>query len=153
MATPVTFPSSTPRFSLPLLFAGQAQKEFFLNQSFSLVDALLQIAVEQTSTSPPNDSSDGLCYLVKAPAEDAWTGHEDEIAVRLGGGWQFVAPQQGMTIYDRQDGALSHFDTGWLKAVEPNLPTTGATIDTEARLMLSELVEALRTLGIFANLE
>ena len=151
MAVPVSFPSSTPNFSLPLLFSGQAQKEFFLNQSFSIIDSLLQVAVIDSISSPPVEPKEGDSFRVTAPATDAWTGQEGQLAIFIGGSWVFVPPHQGMTIYDRQAGAITHFESNWLTATEPSLPTTGSTVDAEARLMLSELVEALRNVGIFPN--
>ena len=37
MAETVSFPSTTPTFEIPLLFTGQAQKEFSINQGFTFV--------------------------------------------------------------------------------------------------------------------
>ena len=151
MAVPVSYPSATPTYSLPLLFSGQAQKEFFLNQSFSVIDALLQLSVIASIATPPTDPSEGACYRVMAPAVEAWAGHEDSIAIFIAGSWVFVEPVQGMTIYDREVGALAHFNSGWLTATEPNQPTSGTTVDSEARQTLSELIDALRGIGVFAN--
>ena len=53
MTDPVDFGSMTPRFELPLLFAAQAQKEFFVNEAHSLVDALLHPVVKGTTPTPP----------------------------------------------------------------------------------------------------
>ncbi len=151
MAVSVSFPSATPKFALPLLFSGQAQKEFFLNHSFSVVDALLQISVMDSISTPPLVSSEGECYRVTSPADGEWTGHEDEIAVFISGAWTYVAPSQGMTVYDRNIGASIHYDSSWQTAIEPGLPTGGTTVDAEARLALEELILALKTIGILAN--
>lgn len=151
MAVPINFPSTTTHFSLPLLFAGQAQKEFFVNQSLSLIDAVLRNGFDDSITTPPTESAEGASYRVISTATESWEGHEDEIAIQLGGVWHFLIPQEGMTMFDRQAGSFMHYNSEWQSAIEPTNPAGGANIDAEARQMLSELVEALRMVGIFAN--
>ena len=151
MATPISFPSTTQNYALPLLFSGQAQKEFFLNQALSVVDALLQRRVEQVQADPPSDPAEGSCYIVASPATGEWAGKEDDIAVRIGGEWHFITPRGGETLFDAGSGALIHYDSGWSSPVEPVAANGGTTIDAEARQMLNELVEALKNAGIFAK--
>lgn len=151
MSVPISFPSTTPNFQLPLLFAGQAQKEFFFNQAISLVDALGSNCVVSSAHTPPAAPIDGECYRVSAPGENDWFGHDDEIAVRIGGTWHFVTPYVGMAVFDRAADTLIHYKAGWNAAVEPLAPSGGTTVDLEARAALSELIEALRNLGVFAN--
>lgn len=131
--------------------SGQAQKEFFINQALAVVDALLQRGVSGSFAAPPTEAIEGQCFRVSANATGDWVGRSDDLAVHLGGAWHFVSPQEGMTIFDRGAGALLHFNAGWQVASEPTVPSSGTTIDTEVRIALSELIEALRNIGIFAN--
>ncbi|MFU7527311.1 DUF2793 domain-containing protein [Qipengyuania sp. ASV99] len=151
MAVLSIFPSTTACFALPLLFPGQAQKEFFINQSLTLIDFVLQSGVEGSLSAPPQDPAEGVSYRIKAEATAEWEGHEDEVAVRIGGTWHYISAQSGMTLFDRQAGRFLHYNSGWQIASEPLRPTGGAVIDAEARQALDDLVEALRNMGIFAN--
>ncbi|MAY20470.1 MAG: hypothetical protein CL955_07615 [Erythrobacteraceae bacterium] len=151
MADPIAFPSTTPNYSLPLLFTGQAQKEFSLNQSLTLIDALLTPSVNASTDTPPPTANEGESFRVSAPATGDWTNHEDEIAIRIGGAWQFVQPVTGMTLYDQADAAYWHYNSTWKSAAEPAAPTGGSVVDIEARTALAELIQALRNLGIFAG--
>ena len=78
-------------------------------------------------------------------------GREDELAIFLGGTWHFVEPQTGLSVFDESAGALLHFNASWHAPVQPIQATGGSTIDTEARQMLADLIEALQKSGIFAN--
>ncbi|MHA7820400.1 MAG: DUF2793 domain-containing protein [Erythrobacter sp.] len=151
MALPIEFPSTTKHFSLPMLFSGQAQKEFFINQSFVVIDALLQHGVIDSLETPPSDASEGQCFRILANATGDWAGHDDELVVRVANAWHFVLPLEGMRVFDRNAAAMLHYNAGWQAATEPTVPDTGSTVDAEARTVLTELIEALRKIGIFAN--
>lgn len=151
MANPIAFPSTTARLSLPLLFVGQAQKEPFINHAFSLVDALLAGQVGDSLETPPSDPTEGSSYRILENATGEWTGHDHEIALRIGGAWEFVSPSDGMMTFDQTAGVRLLFAGGWQAAAEPSTPSGGATIDLEARSAISALIEALRAAGIFRN--
>ena len=57
---------ATPRWGLPLLFAGQAQKEIFHNEALMLVDALLHGRVESADLGAPPTDPDSLTPAQKA---------------------------------------------------------------------------------------
>lgn len=151
MATPITFPATTPVFNLPLLFAGQAQKEFTLNQALSLIDGFVAGVVVDSLGAPPAMAVDGECYRVTSPASGDWAGHEESIALRVGGAWQFIHPFHGLRIFDQAFGAYLLFDSQWQAASAPDPVAGGATIDVEARAALAQVVDALRTMGVLPH--
>lgn len=151
MPEPIKFTSHTHRFALPLLFAGQAQKEFFYNESTSLIDSLLHIAVEDISTTPPASPTNGQIWLIGSGAEGDWSGKDNHLAVYTSDQWTLIAPRDGMQIFDRTKGQTHLYDNGWQSAVEPTAPRGGATVDAKARTAINELIDALKQLGILAR--
>ena len=151
MSDPITFDTATPRFHLPLLFAGQAQKEFFVNEGRHLTDALLHCAIESQTAVPPSTPSDGQAWLVAAGASGVWTGQAGNLACRQSGQWLFIAPRDGMRIVNKTSGQDMRWLSGsWITPAVPAAPTDGATIDSQARAAITELVQKLRDAGIFA---
>lgn len=150
MTQPIVFTSATPNIGLPLLIAGQAQKEFFLNQALGILDALHRHAVVASQPVPPADPGEGDCFRVTAPAQQAWEGCEDHLAVRIGGGWHFITPRVGMRLFDIAADTTLFFHSGWQIAAVPTDPANGTVIDVEARAAVSQLIDALRESGIFA---
>lgn len=148
MSNPITFSSATPNTGLPLLIAGQAQKEFFVNQALSVLDALQPQAVNASQPLPPLDADEGDCFRVTAPAVQAWDGCEDHLAIRIGGGWHFVSPRSGMHVFDRTANQTLFFLSGWQIATTPIIPATGTVIDVEARTAIDQVIAALRDIGI-----
>lgn len=148
MAQAIAFPSQTANFELPLLFSGQVQKEFFLNQALATLDALLAGSIEETRAAPPTPAQEGLCFLVSPNADGDWLDHDDEIAVRVGDAWHFITPSEGMEVYDRTLGQKRVFKTQWELTSSPTPPQGGTVVDAEARAAISEILNSLRTLGI-----
>lgn len=144
------FPSTSRNLGLPFLFAGQSQKEFFINHALTVIDGLLQHCIVGAAAEPPTGSHDGDCYLVASPALQVWEGRENHIAMLVGGDWQFIAPVDGAMIYDRQLNQYRHFKNGWQSAQISSAATGGAVIDAEARALLAELIDALGRLGLVA---
>ena len=149
MSDPVIFASSTPRFGLPLLHAGQAQKEFFVNQALALADGLLHACVEGETDVPPTEAQDGEAWLVGGTPQGDWTGHAGEIALRQSGIWLFATPVDGMIVHDRNIGQTIRFAGGWQRPAAPPAPSGGSTVDSEARAAISDLIDTLRSAGIF----
>ena len=148
MSDPITFPSLTPAIGLPLLIAGQAQKEFFVNQALCSLDALSMRAVKASRPAPPSTAVEGDCFRVTSPAALAWVGREDHIAVLIAGAWHFIGARKGMQVFDQTAGHTLVFGTRWERASAPSLPTGGTVVDSEARTTIRTLIQSLQAIGI-----
>jgi hypothetical protein len=161
--------SATPRLSLPLLSAGQAQKEIFHNEALQSLDSLVEGTVEQLPASaPPASPALGACYIVADSPTDAWAGMPQCVAAWTTGGWRFFQPFEGMTFYVSSVGNWAVYrgamwEIGMLRGdaliiggqqvVGPRAAAIasasgGTTVDTEARAALNEVLGAMRLHGL-----
>lgn len=150
MTDPLVFVSTTPRYSLPLLFSGQAAKEFYVNEAHAIADALLHCAVEDVAETPPASPEDGACWLIGPAPTGDWTDHAGKIACRQLGSWLFVEPRDGLAVLNRASGQILRFHGDWVAPIAPMAPSGGTTIDSEVRAALADLYAALIAAGIFA---
>lgn len=163
---------TTARFALPLLAAGQAQKELFHNEALTIVDALLQPVIEALGTEdPPAAPVPGQCWIVGTQPTGAWAGHAAALAAWTDGGWRFAAPHAGMTAWSLADGMFVRFDGAvWqigqiagralliggrqvVSMQQPAIaePAGGGAPDAESRAAISAILAALRTHGLIAG--
>jgi hypothetical protein len=85
---------------MPLLDAAQAQKHVTLNEALMRADVLGAGRVEDRHLArPPAVPLDGRAHIVGAGATGAWAGQEGQLALFLNGGWEFVAPWEGCTVW------------------------------------------------------
>lgn len=148
MTEPISFPATTAGIGLPLLFAGQAQKEFFVNQALTILDGLAGGAIIASLDEPPASASDGDCYRVMGSASGIWSSHADSIAISIGGSWHFVTPADGMLLFDRDAGQWLFFRSGWQMANATAIQAGGTVVDVEARAALAQLIEGLQAMGL-----
>ena len=148
MTDPISFSTASPRFALPLLFAGQAQKEFFVNEAFARTDMLLHAAIKGEADTPPANPQPGDCWLVGDGATGAWSSRSGHLAGFAAGNWLFAAPRNGVCVYDEAAGQLRRYVDGW-QAAEAVIPASGgATVDAEARTAIAGIIAALVAGGI-----
>lgn len=148
MSDPISFDSTSARFKLPFLFAGQSQKEGFVNECAARTDALLHCAIEGEAAAPPVAPVDGTSWLVGAGASGNWAGQSGKIAARQSGNWLFFSPQDGMRILNRASGQDIRYHGSWKIASRPAAPSGGATIDSQARTAIAALIASLTTAGV-----
>jgi len=130
---------------------GQAQKEFFVNEALSRIDALLHPAIAGTANVPPATPLAGECWLVGAAPSGAWAGYAGAIACFTAGSWLFTAPRDGMRVLDLPSGQVLFHRGGWQAVSAPASPTGGGVVDTQARAAIAALIAALSDAGVFPN--
>ena len=151
MTDPISFTSATPRFGLPLLFSGQSQKEFYVNEAHALADALLHATCEGEAADPPAAPAEGDAWLVGTGGTGAWAGADGKMASYQAGNWLFAAPNDGMRLFDRSTGQMLLYHAGWQRPAAPGAPSGGTTVDAEARAAIGDLGSALIQAGIVVS--
>ncbi|MCD2325116.1 DUF2793 domain-containing protein [Sphingomonas sp. IC-56] len=162
---------ATPRMGLPMLVAGQAQKEMTHNEALLLIDALVSGAVVQVGLdSPPEAADDGACWIVGAMPTGIWQGQANAVAISTAGGWRFVPPREGMRLWAGVGAGFVLFRNGeWrvgeahgkvfvegTQVVGKRLPPVveplgGVVVDGQARAAIVAVLEALRVHGLIAS--
>lgn len=161
----------TDRLALPLLAAGQAQKEITHNEALTLMDLTIALTVEGDDLSvPPGSPAPGACWIVAAGGSGAWAGRDGQIAGWTQAGWRFLAPRAGMRAWHMVGEQSIRFDgASWIsesvrqdgfylegaRIIGPRqeaIPdvTGGSNQDAEARSSLNLVLAALREHGLIA---
>lgn len=159
----------TERFGLPLIAAGQAQKEVTHNEALTLIDLLAAAQIEQAGgNDPPPAPQAGQCWLVGQSPAGAWAGQAGKIAGWTPGGWRFLTPASGFRARHAGTGVEHVFDgSGWIEGVvkanevrvgadrvvgarQPAItaPSGGSTVDAEARIAIESVLNAMRAHGL-----
>lgn len=131
---------TTERLALPLLAASQSQKHVTHNEALIALDALIQLAVRDRQSSPPETPGEAERYIVAGPGSGAWSGQDDAIAICQDGAWQFFQPRAGWTAWVASTQAALVFDgAAWgdLKPRQADMLGISATADTVNRLAVS----------------
>jgi hypothetical protein len=160
------------RLKMPLLAAGQAQKEVTHNEALAMADMLVQpVVMSVAPASVPASPSIGQCWIVGTGATGAWSGKDGHLACWTSGGWRFSQPFVGMSAWSLADATLVRRSANaWVigasnaksyavdgiqlvgaqrPAIAP--PTGGTVIDTQARIAIAAILDTLRTHGLIAS--
>lgn len=151
---------ATERFGLPLLVAGQGQKDVTHNEALLALDCLLGATVKSRALpSPPAGAEVGDCWLVRADAAGEWLGHGDLLACWTVGGWRFQRIPFGMQLWVQDERrsirrGMDGFET--VLPFEPALPAVlipqgGTVIDAELRQAFGALVQRLEAAGLLST--
>lgn len=159
----------TPRLGLPLLSAGQTQKDVTHNEALLALDRLVSLrVVSRSQAALPPAPLVGDCYIVPAAGAAAWGQPGGTLMHWLGPGWQAVVPDDGQIALVADEGVMLVHRAGW-QALWPvaglligsrtvldqppasvALPTGGGVVDVQGRAAIAALVAALQQQGILA---
>lgn len=163
---------ATTRHLLPLLSAGQAQKEIAHNEALVALDHLLHPVVEDIGINvPPADPHEGQGWIIGEAPTEAWAGRAGQIAWWTIGGWRFSVPFEGLNIWHRataywlcrRGGAWEHgtlhaqaLHVGGEKVVGARTaaipePEGGAVIDEFARNAITAILTSLKAHGLISS--
>jgi hypothetical protein len=164
--------AQTDRLDLPLIAAGQAQKEITHNEALGLIDIMVQLVVESAGLAmPPASPSYGQCWIVGTGGTGAWSGKDGVVAGWTANGWLFAVPRVGWRAWAIDRGNVIRFDgTSWgddpvrndgfyvagvrvLAGRQAAIvdPSGGATQDGEARVAISAILNVLRAHGLIES--
>ena len=163
--------TTSPRIQLPLLAAGQAQKEITHNEALLRLDGVNHPVLESRFlTIPPVAPLPGQLWLVPAAATAAWATQIGNLALWTDGGWRFMPVPAGFlgwarlelmfvwydgTYWHNGDWPVSSLTVAGKTVVQAQsgaivAPTGGTTIDSQARTTVSQILSALRGHGLIA---
>lgn len=136
--------TATPRLSLPLIAAGQAQKHVTHNDALTRLDALIHlVVVSRSQTVPPASPSETSAYLVPPGGSGVFAGRTDQLALYEDGGWSFVAPRIGWQCWIEDEAELNVWTgTQWRRASPLSSSGTelwgvSATADSTTRFVVA----------------
>ena len=163
---------TSARFGWPLIAPGQAQKEVTHNEALALADLTVQACVETVGDdAPPDAPAIGACWVTGAAPVGDWSGHAEALAGWTEGGWRFVAPRAGLSVWSRADATVARFDSdrwtigevvarrivvGGAQVVAGQRaaiadPVGGSISDDPARDAIRAILAALRGHGLIAT--
>ena len=140
--------------------------------ALQILDATLSAIVEEPPrNNPPASASEGLSYIVGGAPTGAWAGKAGQVATMSAGGWRFLAPVDGLSALVRSNRLRAEYfggswEIGVARAARVEIggeqllssqaaaiasPGGGATVDTEARAAISQILSMLRGHGLIAE--
>lgn len=163
---------TSARLALPLLAAGQAQKEMTVNEALTRLDIAVQAAAVAAGVeTPPEAPQAGQCWIVGDAPTGAWSNRAAMLAGWTNDGWRYVTPTAGMAVWVAADGDVwrwtgSAWAAGELAGLRVSIggtqvvgaqaaaigdPDGGDVVDDVARTTIGAVLATLRAHGLIAT--
>lgn len=86
-----------------------------MDANLKRLGAIVGLSVKDRDlTAPPASPANGDRYIVAAGATGAWAGKTNQIAVRIGGTWEYYVPKVGWLCFVEDESVLTVYKTtGW----------------------------------------
>lgn len=112
------------RLGLPLLVAGQGQKDVTHNEALVMLDMLVQPVVQSAAiAAAPEVAVEGVCWLVPQEASGAWANRSGTMACWTAGGWRFAEASEGWTVWVADEGlAMRYREGAWRQVAAVGMP-------------------------------
>ncbi|PZU46479.1 MAG: hypothetical protein DI568_11760 [Sphingomonas sp.] len=150
----------TARHGIPLLVAGQGQKDITHNEALLLLDALtLPVAERADLGEPPAEVEEGQCWLLAGNATGIWADQAGKLALWTAGGWRFLDLPDGSAIYVKYSAKLMRKSSNgwavecWTGSAGPSIsaPSGGSIMDIQARAAITSLIQRLEAIGLLVS--
>lgn len=141
---------TTPLLDIPMLHVGQAAKELTHNEALVLIEALLcgravDIASDPATLGPVTP---GMLWIVDdAPVGD-WLTRAGSLALMTAGGWRFIPPRNGLSLWLESEDTMATFHDGWQLSTPIDAIAASDHEDVGARAQLDALLDALVQKGV-----
>jgi|GEM_PF-186807 len=148
-------PDTSPILSLPLIRPAQAQKHVTHNEALRLLDALVQLTVQNRDMfAPPALPTVGDRHIIAAAPTGAWAGNPHHIAVWEVDVWAFLAPLPGWQAFVLAEGqSVVWTGTAWesVMQIAPQVQVQMLGVNTTADATNKLAVAAAATLFTHAG--
>jgi hypothetical protein len=157
----------TPRLALPLLAAGQSQKDVTHNDALLALDRLVALlAVSRSQTVPPATAAIGDVHIVPSAGASAWGQPAGTLMHWQDAGWLPLHPRDGQIVLVADENIVLVHRGGWqedwpvaglavggrtLLSAPPAVivpPSGGSTVDAQARSAIGDLILILQQQGL-----
>ena len=133
----------TVNLELPYILPSQAQKHVTHNEALQRLDALTQLTVTASLSTPPSDPQEGSCFDIATAPTGAWAGKAGRLALRQDGDWIFIAPREGWRGWFLAEDRLKlHDGSAW---------TDYDAIGTPARIGINAAADDINRLAVAAD--
>lgn len=109
-------------------------------------------SVEAVLDAPPGSPANGAAWLVGTSPSGDFAGHNDKLAFRRGGAWEFHAPYEGAKTWDKATDVVLTYNGGWAAPAEIT-PVETEIVDLSGQTSVDVLdLAAYVKLEIYAHL-